>query len=145
MKKQLSMILLLFTLPLLAQVKSESPGTDSKACCQTDRLDILWTSGEKDVFTKVVYPYSLNSRKMEWWKEVSIIVWGPSSKLLSEDSELQDQIRKLKNNGVLLTACRWCSDQYGVSDTLETLGIDVKYMGKPLTEYLKSGHKVLVF
>ncbi|MFC1502545.1 DsrE family protein [bacterium] len=146
MKKSLFVLILLFSMPLLAQVESEKPKSEqSEACCQKDRLDILWTSGEKEVFTKVVYPYSLNSRKMGWWKEVSIIVWGPSSKLLSEDSELQDLIGKLKENGVILTACKWCSDQYEVSDKLKTLGIDVKYMGKPLTEYLKSGHKVLVF
>ena len=114
-------------------------------CAETDRLDILWTSGEKDVFTKVVLPYGLNSKKMNWWKEVSLIVWGPSTKLLSEEAELQKGITKLKEVGVTLTACKWCSDQYGVSDNLAQLGIEVKYMGKPLTDYLKMGHKVLVF
>ena len=121
----------------------QSIAPDAKT--ETDRLDILWTSGEKDVFTKVVLPYGLNSKKMGWWKEVSLIVWGPSSKLLSEDAELQEGIAKLKETGVKLTACKWCSDQYGVSDKLEKMGIEVKYMGKPLTGYLKAGHKVLTF
>jgi hypothetical protein len=32
---------------------------------------------------------------------------------------------------------RKCSDLYGVSDDLKRLGIEVKYMGKPLTDYLR--------
>ena len=45
----------------------------------------------------------------------------------------------------ILQACKWCTDQYKVSDTLDSLGVDVKYMGEPLTEYIKSGYKVLTF
>ena len=108
-------------------------------------LAILWTTGEKEVFTKVVYPYGLNSTKQGWWETVTLIVWGPSSKLLSEDSELQEMLKRLKDAGAVLTACKWCSDQYGVSEKLAELGVDVKYMGKPLTQFLKSGYKMLIF
>ena len=38
-----------------------------------------------------------------------------------------------------------CADSYGVSDELRKMGIDVKPMGKPLTEMLKQGWKVLTF
>ena len=93
----------------------------------------------------MVFPYSLNSMKMEWWSDVELIIWGPSAKLLSEDEELQEAVKKLKERGVILTACKWCTDQYEVSDKLAALGVDVKYMGKPLTAYLKGGDKVLVF
>lgn len=120
--------------------------TEGHACtCKADKLNILWTTAEKDVFTKVAFPYGLNSKKQGWWKEVEVIVWGPSSKLLAEDEELQEAVGKMKDAGVILTACKWCADQYGVSDALSDLGIDVKYMGKPLTEYMKTGEKVLVF
>ena len=55
------------------------------------------------------------------------------------------QLRKVSEACVRLTACKWCSDQYEVSGKLVELGIDVKYMGKPLTEYLKSDASVIVF
>jgi hypothetical protein len=44
----------------------------------------------------------------------------------------------MKEAGVKLLACKKCSDLYGVSDGLRRLGIEVKYMGKPLTDYLQN-------
>lgn len=109
------------------------------------RVAILWTTDNKEVFTKVVFPYVFNSKKMKWWNEVTLIVWGPSSKLLAEDNELHENIKKLEEAGVILTACKWCSDQYKVSEVLAGLNIDVKYMGKPLTEFLQTDVKVITF
>jgi hypothetical protein len=54
-------------------------------------------------------------------------------------------VKKMGETGVRLTACKWCADEYGVSEKLEQIGIEVKYMGKPLTGFLKSGQPVLVF
>lgn len=77
--------------------------------------------------------YTLNSKLKEWWGEVSLIVWGPSAKLLAEDAALQEYIGKIKDAGVELLACKACTDSYGVSDVLENMGINVKYMGQVLT------------
>jgi hypothetical protein len=44
----------------------------------------------------------------------------------------------MKEAGVALFACKACADIYGVSDKLSSLGINVKYMGVPLTQYLKN-------
>jgi hypothetical protein len=50
---------------------------------------------------------------------------------------LQEHIIDMKGKGVKLLACKKCSDLYGVSDDLKRLGIEVKYMGKPLTDCLR--------
>ena len=110
-----------------------------------DRLIVLWTSSDKEVAVNVVFMYTLNAKIKEWWKEVCLIIWGPSSKLLSEDLELQKIIKKMKKAGVEMEACKACSDSYGVSSILEGFGIDVKYMGEPLTGYLKKGYKLITF
>lgn len=45
-----------------------------------------------------------------------------------------------------MVACRACADAYGVTWALEGLGIEVKYMGQPLTEVLKAEEwKLLTF
>ena len=49
------------------------------------------------------------------------------------------------SDGVQLQACLACSDSYGVSEKLKDMGLEVVYMGKPLTNYLKSGYSVLTF
>ena len=110
---------------------------------QPDKLIVLWTSGDKEVALNMVFMYTLNAKKRGWWNEVCLIVWGLSAKLLSEDTELQEYLSRIKAEGVQLEACKACSDKYGVSEKLEKLGIDVKYMGIPFTEYLKAGNKVI--
>jgi len=103
-----------------------------------DELVVLWTSGNREVALKMAFMYTLNSKRFKWgWKNVTLVVWGPSAKLLTEDKELQEHIIDMKEKGVKLLACKKCSDLYGVSDALRQLGIEVKYMGKPLTDYLR--------
>jgi hypothetical protein len=109
-----------------------------KESSKPDELVVLWTSGDREVALKMAFMYTFNSKRFKWgWKNVTLIVWGPSSKLLAEDKELQEHIVDMKEAGVKLQACKKCSDQYGVSDDLRQLGIEVKYMGKPLTDYLR--------
>ena len=110
-----------------------------------DRLVILWTSGDKEVAKKMVFMYTINAKKRGWWQDIKFIVWGPSSKLLSEDQELQEQIKEFIEADIKVEACQACADQYGVADDLAELGIEVKYMGEPLTDYLKSESKVMTF
>lgn len=111
----------------------------------SSRLFVLWTSGDREVALKMVFMYTYNAKKFGWWDTVRFIVWGPSSKLLSEDTELQEGIQKMKEEGVQLYACKACSDLYGVSDKLAELGITVKYIGKDLTDLLKAGWTHLTF
>lgn len=110
-----------------------------------EKLNILWTSSDKEVALKMVFMYAYNARKQGWWKEVQLIIWGPSAKLTSEDKDIQDYLKRMKNAGVIIVACRACADQYGVSKKLEGLGIEVKYMGQPLTDILKRGEKLITF
>lgn len=110
-----------------------------------NKLVVLWTSGDKEVALKMVFMYTLNSKLRGWWNGVTLIVWGPSSKLLSEDEDLQNCVGKMKESGIELLACRACAEQYGVTDDLEKLGINVIFMGEPLTKYLKDDIKVITF
>lgn len=111
----------------------------------SDHLAVLWTSGDREVALKMVFMYTLNAKKFEWWDDITFIVWGPSSKLLSEDIELQAEIRKMQDAGIIVKACKACADQYQVSAKLEELGIEVIYMGKELTDYIKGDTKLITF
>ena len=126
---------------VLATAQSEA-GTASPTP-DDEKLVILWTSGDRDVALKMVFMYAYNAPKYEWWKDVTLIVWGPSAKLLSEDEELQEYVRNMAGEGIHLKACKACADMYAVSDKLTELGVEVKYMGGELTEYIKGKQHVL--
>ena len=112
-----------------------------------NRISILWTSGDPAVAEHVVMPYTFYSKKAGWFDEVRLIVWGPSSKLLSVSEVFQKKIAELQEAGVKVEACVVCADSYGVSDQFREMGIEVIPMGKPLSDRLKSDGdwKVITF
>ena len=95
-----------------------------------EKLNILWTSNDKDTFKNMISMYSLNSIKSGWWDEVNIIIWGGSTRLSGEDVEVQKEIKKLLESGVIVEACKACADKMKVSAILKELGVEVKYMSK---------------
>ena len=109
------------------------------------KLAVLWTSGDPDVAYKVCFMYTHNAKRSKWFDEVELIVWGPSSRLLAGDKNLQAEVRKMMDDGVIVEACKACADSYGSTEKLESMGITVKYMGQPLTSMLQGDGEVIVF
>ena len=130
---------------LKAQNKNTPQSIDSLRIPNNEKLVIIWTSGDRDVALKMVFMYTYNAKKNKWWDDITLVVWGPSAKLLTEDKELQDYMKNIMGTGTVVKACKGCSDQYGVSEKLEELGINVKYMGTELTDYIKQGRNILTF
>jgi len=116
-----------------------------KMAGEPSKLLVVWTSGDKEVALKMVYMYTFNAKKRGWFDEVRFLIWGPSSRMLAGDKELQDYLKNMKDVGVELLACIACADMYGVSDKLRELGVDVKGMGLPMSEMLKAGWKTITF
>ena len=110
-----------------------------------DKLVVVWTSDDPYVAERVAFMYTHNAKKNGWFREVTLIVWGPSAKLISENIKLQEEVKAMQADGIVVEACIACANAYGVTEDLRKLGYDVKGMGKPLTDYLKSGAKVLTF
>jgi len=110
-----------------------------------DKLLVVWTSGDREVALKMVFMYTYNSKMRQWWDDITLLVWGPSTKLLAEDVELQDYIANMKEAGVKLLACKACTDSYNISDKIEKLDIEVKYVGIDFTQFLKEGYKTITF
>ncbi|MCW4041529.1 MAG: DsrE family protein [Candidatus Bathyarchaeota archaeon] len=110
-----------------------------------ESLVVVWTSGEKDVAMNMVFMYVLNAKLRNWWKDLRLIIWGPSVLLASNDPDIQTEIARMLEAGVRLEACKACADRYEVSNRLQNLGIEVKYMGVPLTQYIQEGRHVISF
>ena len=110
-----------------------------------DKLVIVWTSDDPYLAERMVLMYAHAAKTAGWFKEVTVIVWGPSAKMVSENLKIQEKLKAMQNDGVVIEACIACANMYEVADDLKGLDIDVKGMGKPLSDYLKSDAKVLTF
>lgn len=132
--------------PIKAQIESINQKSEIKTVQNSkENLAILWTSSDPDVAIKMVFMYAKGAKKNNWWKSINLIIWGPSSKLTSENETIQNEIKEMQELGIIVEACKACADQYGVSDKLEEMNISVKYMGEPLTDFLKSDDNVITF
>jgi hypothetical protein len=121
-------------------------GAESAVDKEPTRLAVVWTSGDPDVAHKMAFMYVHASQKRGWFDENLVIVWGPSSRLLAGDKELQAKIAAMMEGGVKFQACVACADMYGVAPKLRELGIEVKPMGEPLTRLLQDdGWEVMTY
>ena len=145
-RKIVSVLVIILLLPLTFKAAAAFPAgnnpADSTRVYNKDKLVVVWTSADREVALKMVFMYTLNSKKYKWWDDITLLVWGPSAKLLSEDKELQDYIKKIKESGTEVLACKSCADQYGVSDKLEQIGITVRYTGVDLTNFIKERYVI---
>ncbi len=140
MKNLLLILLVIFATSSISQATNPVTMNDN-----SNKLAVLWTSGDPEVAEKVCFMYTHNAKKQGWFDEVVLIIWGPSSKLLSENKMLQDYVKRMQESGVKVEACVHCANMYGVADDLRKMKIDVKGMGVPLTNYLKEGWHTLSF
>jgi hypothetical protein len=130
-------LLFLNTAKVMAQNEKESNAPD--------KLVVVWTSDDPYVAERVALMYTHAAKTQGWFTDVTLIIWGPSAKLTSENLKIQEKLKAMQKDGVVIEACIACATSYNVVDDLKKLSFDVKGMGKPLTDYLKSGAKVLTF
>ncbi len=109
----------------------------------SDKLNILWVNDNPQTAHTMVFMYATNALIYEWWKEVDVIIWGPSAKLVSEDEGVQEKIKMAQFKGVKVKACLSCANLFGVTEKLESLGIEVIRMGEPLTKLIKADEKLI--
>ncbi|MDO9508175.1 MAG: DsrE family protein [Thermovirgaceae bacterium] len=108
-------------------------------------LLVVWTCTEKETVENMVFLYTLNSKLRNWWGSVTLLIWGASARLASEDTPIQEQLALMSEAGVRVIACKKCAENLGVAEKLESLGIEVFYTGEFLTDWIKSGKTVLTF
>jgi hypothetical protein len=125
-----------------AWYSSSHAAHDGPSPCQ---LCVVWSSGDPGVAKNVCFMYTFNAKKRRWIDVVHLVVWGPSAKLLTENEDLQNEVKAMQKAGVVVEACVVCANNYGVADALRSLEIDVKPMGVPLSDRLKGSWKVLTF
>ncbi len=145
MKKHLTSGLVIMLLMLL-QMGQLMAQPANKEKIDEDKLVVLWTSDDPYLAERVAFMYTHAAKRNNWFKDVTLIIWGPSAKLTSENLKIQQKLHAMQKDGIKIRACIACANAYNVSDKLKDLGLEVAGMGVPLTKYLKDGStKVLTF
>ena len=110
-----------------------------------NKLLLVWSTEEVEVAKKMILLYSSVILDRGYWDEAHLMIWGPSARALAGNLELQSMLKDVQASGVETSACVVCSDDYGVSEKLEMLGVSTIHTGELLTEALQSDWKVITF
>jgi len=108
-----------------------------------NRLAVVSSSSDPEVADRMAFMYAQNAKTQAWFDKVRLIIWGPPAKLLIRNKKLQGQVKTMMAKGVRVQACVVCARSYNAAKDLRAMGIEVKPMGKPLSNLLKDGWKVL--
>ncbi|WP_320035155.1 DsrE family protein [Halarcobacter sp.] len=104
---------------------------------------ILWTTDNKETALNMVLLYAHNAKLKGWMEEVSVLVWGTSQKLISQDKEIQEKVKAMIDDGVKVTACLKCAENMQIAEGLEACNIDIYYTGELLSDWIKSGDTII--
>ncbi|MBW6478443.1 MAG: DsrE family protein [Bacteroidales bacterium] len=134
----------LLLIPFMFFIQSLNLKAQDVEVCD-NKLFIFWTNADVIFAENMVLKYTKAAKVENWFEQVTLIIWGPSAKLTAENVKIQKELHELQEAGVFIEVCSVCADAYDVKDILTGIGLDVKPMGMPVTQYVKSGAKVLNF
>ncbi len=109
----------------------------------TEKLLVIISSGDREkVLTALMY--AKNNIKYGWIGDVQVVFFGPAENLLASDSDVRDSTAELANYGSPL-ACKFLSDRDGISGHIESVGVDVDYVGSIIADMLRDGYVPMVW
>jgi len=109
-----------------------------------DRLCVIVSSSDRDVI-RTALQYARRTVTEKFMQDTRLFLFGPSERIIAGDAELQDFVKRFQDTGKEVMACKWCSDDYGVTDALKNLGIRVDYIGTYVSEAIRQGYTPMVW
>ncbi len=101
------------------------------------KLLVVWKSNNEIDIHNFVIPYLYNAKRHEWFSEVELLIWGASQEKVLEDTIIQQRIKNLVKNEVVVYASQMCANNLGSQELLESLGVKVMFSGVFLSDRLK--------
>ena len=88
--------------------------------------------------------YARNVLKNKWLDDVKVVFFGPSEKLAVFDEKIKWFIKEITDKGACF-ACKAISDEAGVSERLQEVGVEVEYVGTIVSDAVKEGYLPMVW
>jgi hypothetical protein len=109
----------------------------------SDKLLIIISSGDREkVLTALMY--AKNTIKYGWISDVRVMFFGPAENLLASDTDVKGSAAELANYGAPI-ACKFLADRDGISDHIESIGVEVDYVGTIISDLIKEGYVPMVW
>ena len=83
---------------------------------------IFFASDDPYVAERVAFMYTHAAKTAGWFSEVSLIIWGPSAKLAAENLKVQEKLKAMQKDGIVIEACIVCANAYGVAELANHYG-----------------------
>ena len=88
--------------------------------------------------------WAQNAMIYGWMEDVKVIFFGPAQKLVLEDDTVKKMAGEIAE-GEKPVFCKYISDRDGNSDQLKEIGMEVKYVGPMIADFIKTGYIPMVF
>ena len=109
-----------------------------------DKVVVILASRDRDVL-RWGLQYSWRSIESKYLEDVKVVAFGPSEKVITQDPDLQEIIKRIQDLGKVVSACKACSDEEGVSDQLSEMNIEVEYVGSVIGKLIREGYVPMVW
>jgi hypothetical protein len=109
----------------------------------SSKLIVIISTGEKEKASAGL-GYAHRAMAEGWLDDVKVIFMGPSERLLVEDDHMAKIAKEIAEVEKPI-ACKFISDSAGISEKIETLGLEVKYVGKIISDYINEGYVPMVY
>ena len=105
-------------------------------------LIIISTANEEKARTGVMY--CLRTLQEGWLEDAQLVFFGPGEQVLVDNPEIQEMVKQIKEVRTPL-ACKALSDKADRTAKIEALGVDVVYVGRPISDFIKQGYVPMVW
>ena len=103
-----------------------------------ENLLIIISTPSIESIKKFPLLYSSVALERDYFKQLHVMFWGESIKILQHDESLQSMVIQIAKTGVEFSSCIVCSNEYGATEILERIGVTCNHTGELMTKALKS-------
>ena len=109
----------------------------------TSKVLVMIATGDREkALAGLMYVH--NVLRYKWLDEVKVVFFGPSEKLAANDEKVAWFIKEITGDSDCF-ACKAISDEDGVSERLEEVGVRVEYVGTIGSDAIKEGYVPMVW
>ena len=109
----------------------------------SDKLLVIIATGDKEkALTGLMY--AKNALTKQWLQDIRVVYFGPSEQLMYNDTEVAEAAIEVANLCESF-ACKAISDRQGISERIDEMGVNVEYVGRIISNYIKEGYVPMVW